>query len=566
MSVLNFLAKESRKVKALYVGMFIVTLFIPIIFIVNARSLSLLIDIIQKGNKLAIRNAIFYFFASQLLVESIWRIRDFLKIEFSIRVKMNIFNSVIDNLLSKSPTFFKTNNISSIVAISRYISEGGEKLLIIHFKAIRYIIYAITASYTLFNFGNLVGIIVLLWVILWLLVVTNLFPYISRYVVNLGDLKNKFLDNLSDTFRNNYSIFVYQTYEHEKEKLYSRTAKLMRRERKLERVLWYLWVFQAVTFTVSIASVLLTVMQNSTNIALEAGKFSMIIRVLMEFGSQMWQFSEDITEFIEAYGKTKSSLDAIEDFDPKSISKHEEDIDFEGQTEYNAKYQIETINLAESSKEIIFDQVIFLRDGKKFAFDCKIPANKNIALIGNSGSGKTTFIHLAMRILKPNFGSIGLYSKNFAYLPQEPKLFNASIKYNLIYGLNRNLEKDELEKITSICKLDFVKNLTDAYDTVVNDNLLSRGQIQRILIARCFLQKAEILFLDEPTSALDPQNEREIVDIIFDMPGTKLIVSHKPSSIEKADLIMLFKDGEIIDQGSYDYFKSKSEYKMFIGN
>ena len=81
--------------------------------------------------------------------------------------------------------------------------------------------------------------------------------------------------------------------------------------------------------------------------------------------------------------------------------------------------------------------------------------------------------------------------------------------------------------------------------------------MQRILIGRCLLRESELLILDEPTSALDSQNEKEIIDIVLAIPGTKLIVSHKPLAIEKADFVILLENGKIVATGSYDYFKSK---------
>ena len=138
------------------------------------------------------------------------------------------------------------------------------------------------------------------------------------------------------------------------------------------------------------------------------------------------------------------------------------------------------------------------------------------------------------------------------------------LRYNLKYGLIKELEENELQKVSEICNLDFIQNLSQGYDTVVNEGLLSKGQVQRILIGRCFLRKSKLLILDEPTSALDFQNEKEIIDIVLAMPGTKLIVSHKPFAIKKADFIIFFKDGQIIATGNYDYFKANREYLDFF--
>jgi len=244
MFVINFLIKEGKKLVFFYFILLIITLLIPIIFLINTNAIKNLIDILQSGNIPQIKNAILYFFISQMLVEFFWRMRDFVKIEFSIRLKMNSFNSVIKSLLFKNPIFFRENSVSSIVAISRYISEGSEKLFMIHFKTVRYFIYSITASYTLFRLNVSTGIIIFIWLFLWLSAIALIFPKLSKYVVNLGELKNNFLSNLSDTFFNIDSVFLYKTQVHEKEKLYFKTRELLKKERNVERILWYLWIFQ----------------------------------------------------------------------------------------------------------------------------------------------------------------------------------------------------------------------------------------------------------------------------------------------------------------------------------
>ena len=572
MSVINFLIKEGKKLVFLYFVLLIITFLIPIIFLINTNAIKNLIDILQSGNILKIKNAILYFFASQMLVEFFWRMRDFVKIEFSIRLKMNSFNSVIETLLFKNPIFFRENSVSSVVAISRYISEGSEKLFMIHFKTVRYFIYSITASYTLLRLNVSTGIIIFIWLFLWLSAIALIFPKLSKYVVNLGELKNNFLSNLSDTFFNIDSVFLYKTQIHEKEKLYFKTRELLKKERNVERILWYLWIFQGISFSLCILGVLLVTMEKSKNIALETGKFAMIIRLLVEFGNQMWSFSEDITDFIEAYGKVRSGLNIVENSELQEIqlNKRIEQNEMENRNKGLEGNYVTAIvanekdsgyhqqSQMENDDQIVFDKVLFSRAEKEFFFDCRIPIGKNIALIGSSGSGKSTFIQLLLEILKPDSGSISTPClNNFSYLSQDPKLFNASIRYNLKYGLNREPEEIELEKVSKICNLDFIENLSQGYDTIVNDSLLSKGQVQRILIGRCLLRESELLILDEPTSALDSQNEKEIIDIVLAIPGTKLIVSHKPLAIEKADFVILLENGKIVATGSYDYFKSK---------
>ena len=208
---------------------------------------------------------------------------------------------------------------------------------------------------------------------------------------------------------------------------------------------------------------------------------------------------------------------------------------------------------------------------------------KKIALVGESGCGKSTTVNLIERLYETTSGDIfidGIDIKRFeikylrsliGYVQQEPVLFNQSIKDNLIFGREEQLKElgniDELiqNSCDEACASDFIKKLPDELNYIVGikGSKLSGGQKQRIAIARAILAKPKILILDEATSALDNKSEKEVqhaLDNISSKNVTTIIIAHRLSTIKNADLIYAIKEGAIIEQGTHKELLEKKGY------
>ena len=218
-------------------------------------------------------------------------------------------------------------------------------------------------------------------------------------------------------------------------------------------------------------------------------------------------------------------------------------------------------------------------DGLNLTFE----PGKKIALVGESGCGKSTTVNLIERLYETTSGEIiidGLDIKKYdikylrsliGYVQQEPVLFNKSIRENIIFGREELIKKygniDEL--IKEACEesyaTEFIKNLPDQFEYVVGikGSKLSGGQKQRIAIARAILHKPKILILDEATSALDNKSEKEVqkaLDNISKKNVTTIIIAHRLSTIKNADLIYAIKDGKVIEQGTHKQLLEMNGY------
>ncbi len=198
----------------------------------------------------------------------------------------------------------------------------------------------------------------------------------------------------------------------------------------------------------------------------------------------------------------------------------------------------------------------------------KIHKGETIALVGNSGGGKSTFVNLLPRFYDVSSGSILIdgidiqklnldsLRDNISIVFQDNFLFNGTIKDNILLG-NENATKEQLaDAVKSACLEDFVHELKKGLNTSIGERgvLLSGGQKQRIAIARAFIKNAPIVILDEATSALDNKSEAVVQQAIDNLmqDRTVFVIAHRLSTVRNADKIVVINNGEIAEIGSHD--------------
>lgn len=197
-----------------------------------------------------------------------------------------------------------------------------------------------------------------------------------------------------------------------------------------------------------------------------------------------------------------------------------------------------------------------------------VEAGKTCAMVGRSGSGKSTISSLLTRFYDHQQGSITIdgipiqdiplkeLRKQFALVSQHVTLFNDTIENNIAYGAEDKVSRERILEAARIAHVDeFVSLLPDGYNTLIGENglMLSGGQRQRLAIARAILLDAPILILDEATSALDTESEKLIQDALNNLQKnrTSIVVAHRLSTIENADQILVIEQGEIIERGNH---------------
>lgn len=243
------------------------------------------------------------------------------------------------------------------------------------------------------------------------------------------------------------------------------------------------------------------------------------------------------------------------------------------------------LNKDKVTGNIEFDNVVFRYDGNDTDtiknFSAKIKSGSKIAIVGPTGAGKTTIVNLLMKFYNITSGDIkidgvsinDLKRENvhdlFTMVLQDTWVYEGTIKDNIIYN-NSNVTDKDVENVCKVVGLDhFIKTFSDGYNTMlVNNESVSAGQRQLLTIARGMLKNAPFLILDEATSNVDTRTE-ELVQNAMDKLAegkTSFIIAHRLSTIKNADLILVMKDGNIVEQGNHDKLMKENGFYAKLYN
>lgn len=236
--------------------------------------------------------------------------------------------------------------------------------------------------------------------------------------------------------------------------------------------------------------------------------------------------------------------------------------------------------------DVTFENVSFYyKEGEYILknFNLQVKAGETIALVGETGSGKSTIVNLACRFYEPSEGRILIdgedYKKrpqswlhqNIGYVLQSPHLFSGTIKENIRYGKLDATDEEIMEAAKVVHAHDFIMKLEKGYDTEVGEGggMLSTGEKQLISFARAIIGKPRLFFLDEATSSIDTESEAKIQKAIEEVleNRTSFIVAHRLSTIKNADRILVIDQGEILEEGSHEeLLKKRGHYYELYTN
>lgn len=244
-----------------------------------------------------------------------------------------------------------------------------------------------------------------------------------------------------------------------------------------------------------------------------------------------------------------TKLDVVSPKNPVVLNKLEGNIDFQNVSfKYNEETILENINL-------------------------KIPANSTVAIMGTTGSGKSSLINLIGRYYDVTAGKLLIdgidvkeleldaLRKNMAIVPQDTFLFSDTIEKNIQFGKAAASLSEIKNACSAACALDFVEKLEDGFDTVIGERGigLSGGQKQRLAIARALIRKSKILILDDSTSALDMDTEYNLLKNLYKQEHsmTTIIIAHRISAVKNADMIIFLDEGKIVESGTHSELLDK---------
>lgn len=284
----------------------------------------------------------------------------------------------------------------------------------------------------------------------------------------------------------------------------------------------------------------------------QVGEFVLFQSVLLILIRHLWDFGRDFRRFFKALADAREMADLFEQVDIE-----QDKADAQAHLIQRGMIQFEHLgfNYQTAPNKGLFED-----------FNLTIQAGEKVALVGHSGSGKTSLTKLLFRFVDAQQGRIlfdGIDVQQFtlsslrsqiSLVPQQPDLFHRSIRDNIALG--RKVDEETLKSVAAKARaLDFIAQLPQGFDTLVGERgiKLSGGEKQRIALARAFLEDAPIVVLDEATSALDSLTEQQIQVAIFELieKKTAIVIAHRLATILRMDRIIVLENGQIIEQGTH---------------
>ena len=371
------------------------------------------------------------------------------------------------------------------------------------------------------------------------------------FVDYLASTESAVSGNLVDSISNTQNIRYFSMFNFESSYLLKTLSAMRLAFRKKEKFMIIYWSLQGISQTAMLAVMVYLLINLRQQKLVSAGDFALILTLCTEVGFIVWWTMEQIDNMNDMIGKCNQSLRSL--FVPLEITDVQNAIDL---TVTHGKIQFKHVYFHYKNTAALFeDQSITIEPGQK------------IGLVGYSGSGKSTFVNLILRLYDISSGCILIDEQDIAtvtqdslrahigMIPQDPSLFHRTLIENIRYGKPEATNEEVFAAAKRAHAHDFIEKLPEGYESLVGERgiKLSGGQRQRIAIARAKLKNAPILILDEATSALDSVTEHLIQEAITDlMRGkTSLVIAHRLSTLLHMDRILVFDQGKIVEAGTH---------------
>lgn len=493
------------------------------------------------------------------LINVTWRLYDYLYMRAIPQIKVNIVGEFYDYIQNHSNKFFQENMIGSISTRVLDASKSFEWLFTITNERIyKKTVVIITSLAAMYMVHKSFAYILFTWLIFF--IGTNLFfsKKINRYSMNIARSRATAFGKIVDSISNVSAIRMFNHYEHEKKYLSSYLQDNVNKERTLQWFMFKLRYLQGTSCSVLIFFLFYLLISMKQAGEATVGDFVMILTLAISVADEVWDLTQDLSDFFEEIGVIAQALTLITPYDIQESPDSHPLMVTEGKIEFR------DVTFRYKQDDNLFSEKTITINGKE-----------KVGLVGFSGSGKTTFIQLITRIHDINEGSIAIDGQdikkvtlqslrdNIGFIPQDPLLFDRTIKENIAYGKLDASDEEIIEAAKKAHIHDFIINLPDRYDTMCGEkgSNLSGGQRQRVAIARAILKNAPILVLDEATSALDSLTENLIQSSLEQLMENKtvLVIAHRLSTLLNMDRILVFDRGTIVEDGDHETL-IKSDY------
>jgi len=516
-------------------------------------------------NALAAKNATHLILFACLLCllnltsNTFFRITSFLQLRYAEEMFSAVNLFFYRAILQKPHRFFKKYSVGFLTT---HITQATSSFFLLFFMVLNECLSMVIAfSITMLIFMSLnplfsINLLALYAIYIYLLV--KGIPMLQKKAYAAKTAHAAISTELHSMYQNILAIILFEGRSHEQEQLRNYHERYVLCEKEKLRTSLVLNAIQKYLFKLyQLGSLILLVRLYHAN-AITPGDFALVLSSNLIITDVLQSFATIVPEALKAWSAIAYML-ALTEEDALCTKQH-----------------LPLPALYAPAGEITFHRVSFSYTPTKPLFkelSLTIPAGQKVGIIGESGSGKSTFIHLLLKLQKPQSGTISIDKQDIAlttdqslydaisFVPQNGHLFKRSVKENIAYNMP-GLYSGAIKHAAQLAAAhSFAKNLAEGYNSIIGDKTcnLSGGQMQRVLLARALAKTAPILVLDEATSHLDAITEQTVRNNLYawltkeknGYPQTTIIIAHRLSTLLHVDRILVFKHGAIIQDGPH---------------
>jgi ATP-binding cassette subfamily B protein len=489
----------------------------------------------------------------------VWRGIDYINLTIAPKIKNSIIEYLFSYIHNCSFRFFQENFAGTLGNNITLVAENIEKIL--HnslMYTVSVLVQLIVTLISMYYVNPIFALGLFVWVSCFLTSSFILSSYAKKRSKAFAQSKSVLSGALVDSFQAVSSARLFARNKFEVAYLKNYLEVMRQKFIAKEWFIFSVWFWQGLSITLLLAFMLFFLFKFRVEGLVSIGDFVLILGLVLFITENMWDLTEHIDIINDAMGQCNQSLQML--LVPLEIEDMKD-----------AK------NLVVTQGAIEFKQVQFHYKGTAPLFYNKsigILPGQSVGLVGFSGSGKSTFVNLILRLFDLTSGQILIDGQDIktvtqeslrnhiGMIPQDPALFHRSIMENIRYGRLDASDEEVIEAAKKAHAHEFIQRLPLGYQSMVGERgiKLSGGQRQRLSIARAILKNAPILILDEATSQLDSVTENDIQESLWElMQGkTNLVIAHRLSTLLHMDRIMVFDKGKIVEDGSHTELLAKN--------
>jgi ATP-binding cassette subfamily B protein len=502
----------------------------------------------------AVGTPAFLFVLLSFTMSTAFRIYEYLvSVKMIPQMRKYVGQLYIGKLLGQTHTFFQDQFSGSMANkindLTMYVPEIIQIMIDRFFS---HFLMLMIATYTLWLVNPIFACLMMGWTVFFILLslmLSNRLTQLSDIWSECGSINT---GRMVDILSNIMALRLFARKKHEYEYISEGFEEAVQAEQRLNWNYFWVWFTYGYSFVFTLALNMYFLLKNRELGLITVGDFALVISLNIGIVDILWQLTWQFSQFTKCYGKISQALRVVlQPLEITEVAKAKSLVVTEG----SIKFQ--NVTFCYKAVDPLFKNLSVTIEG-----------GQKVGLVGYSGSGKTTFVNLILRLYEVTDGKITIDDQSvkevtldtlyqsIGMIPQDPSLFHRTLRENISYGRPAAKEAEIIEAAKKACAHDFICRLKEGYETMVGERgvKLSGGQRQRIAIARAILKDAPILILDEATSQLDSLTESHIQDSLLQaMHGkTAIVIAHRLSTLLRMDRILVFEKGQIIQDGTHE--------------